>query len=168
MTHIHIQSCLLEALYICVLSCVRLFCDPMDCSHQSPLSKGFPRQEHWSGLSLPSPGDLPNPGIEPTSPGSHALEADSLALCYLRIPNESESRSVLSESLQPHGLSWSSPGQNTGVGSFSPSPADLPNPGIEPGSSALQADSLPTELSGKPCQFSSVQLLSRVQLFATP
>ena len=113
---------------------------------------GFPRQEHWSGLSFPSPGDLPNPGIEPTSPGFPALEADSLPLCYLRIPNESESRSILSKSLQLHGLSWSSPGQNTGVGSFFPSPAYLPNLGIERGSSALQADSLPTELSGKPCR----------------
>ena len=42
------------------------------------------------------------------------------------------------------------PGQNTGVGSLSLSPADLPNPGIEPRSPALQVDSLPTELSGKP------------------
>ena len=35
---------------------------------QAPLSVGFPRQEYWSGLSCPTPGDLPNPGIEPTSP----------------------------------------------------------------------------------------------------
>ena len=40
-----------------------------------PLSMGFSRQEYWSGLPLPSPGDLPNPGIEPRSP---ALQADSL------------------------------------------------------------------------------------------
>ena len=46
----------------------------MDCS-QVPLSLGFPRQERWSGLPFPSPGDLPNPGIEPGSP---ALEADAL------------------------------------------------------------------------------------------
>ena len=44
----------------------------------------------------------------------------------------------------------SSPGQNTGVGSFFPSPADLPNSGIEPGSPALQVDSSPTELTGEP------------------
>ena len=44
---------------------------------------------------------------------------------------------------------WSLPGQNTGVGSFFPSPADLPNPGIEPESPVLLADSLPTNLSGK-------------------
>ena len=48
-------------------SCPTL-CDPRDCSLQAPLSMGFSRQEYWSGLSLPSPGDLPNPGIEPGSP----------------------------------------------------------------------------------------------------
>ena len=37
-------------------------------AHQAPLSRGFPRQESWSGLPFPSPGDLPNQGIEPTSP----------------------------------------------------------------------------------------------------
>ena len=37
--------------------------------HQAPLSMGFSRQEYWSGLPFPSPGDLLNPGIEPKSPG---------------------------------------------------------------------------------------------------
>ena len=46
-------------------------------------------------------------------------------------------------------LSWNSPGKNTGVGCHSPSPGGLPNQGIEPGSSALQADSLPSDPSGK-------------------
>ena len=41
---------------------------PMDCSSQAPLSMGFPRQEYWGGLLFPSPGDLPEPGIKPTSP----------------------------------------------------------------------------------------------------
>ena len=44
-------------------------------THQTPLSKGFSRQEYWSGLPFPSPGDLPNPGIEPRSP---TLQADAL------------------------------------------------------------------------------------------
>ena len=44
----------------------------------APLSMGFSRQEYWSGLPFPSPGDLPNPGIEPTSPVSPVLQADSL------------------------------------------------------------------------------------------
>ena len=42
-------------------------CDPMDYSCQSPLSMRFPRQEYWSRLPCPPPGDLPNPGIEPLS-----------------------------------------------------------------------------------------------------
>ena len=47
-------------------------------AHQTLLSVGFSRQEYWSGLPLPSPGDLPNPGIKFTSPVSPALQADSL------------------------------------------------------------------------------------------
>ena len=50
------------------LSRVRL-CDPMDCGlPQAPLSLGCSRQEYWSGLPFPSPGDLPDPGIKPESP----------------------------------------------------------------------------------------------------
>ena len=58
----------------------------------------------------------------------------------------------MSDSLQPHGLCSprNSPGQNTGVGSPFPSPGDLPNPGIEHRSPALQVDSLPAEPPGKP------------------
>ena len=48
---------------------------PQTVAHQAPLSMGFTRQEDWSGLPFPSPGDLPDPGIEPGSP---ALQADSL------------------------------------------------------------------------------------------
>ena len=51
-------------------------CNPMDCvAHQAPPSTGFSRQEYWSGLLFPSPGDRPDPGIEPGSP---ALRADAL------------------------------------------------------------------------------------------
>ena len=50
------------------LSRVRLFATPWTVAHQTPLSMGFSRQESWSGLPFPSPGDLPNPGIEPRSP----------------------------------------------------------------------------------------------------
>ena len=48
---------------------------PWSEASQAPLSMGFSRQEHWSGLPCPPPGDLPDPGIEA---GSLALEADSL------------------------------------------------------------------------------------------
>jgi len=50
-------------------------CDPVVGSPPGSPSMGFSRQEHWSGLPFPSPGDLPNPGIEPRSP---ALQADAL------------------------------------------------------------------------------------------
>ena len=56
-------------------SCVLLFATPRTGAHQASPSMGFPRQEYWSGLPFPSPGDLPNPGIEPGSP---ALEANIL------------------------------------------------------------------------------------------
>ena len=50
------------------LSCVRLFVTPWTVAHQAPLSMGFSRQEYWSGLPFPSPGHLPDPGIEPMFP----------------------------------------------------------------------------------------------------
>ena len=59
------------------LSRVRLFATPWTVAHQAPPSMGFSRQEYWSGLQFPSPGDLPNPGIEPRSP---ILEADAFNL----------------------------------------------------------------------------------------
>ena len=154
---------------------------------------GFSRQEYWSRLPFPSPGDLPNPGIEPGSP---ALQADALLsepptrspnlfrsilpeckrtikllsshlklgveekssglmLTHVNdyVESESESRSIMSDSLRPHGLysSWNSLGQNTGwSGQPFPSPGHLPNPGIEPRCSILQADSIPAEPQGKP------------------
>ena len=43
-------------------------CDPMDCSLPGSFIHGISRQEYWSGLPFPSPGDLPNPGLEPESP----------------------------------------------------------------------------------------------------
>ena len=58
-----------------LLSCVQLFATPWTVARQAPLSMGFSRQEYWSGLPFPSPGDLPNPGIEPRSP---ALQVDAL------------------------------------------------------------------------------------------
>ena len=57
----------------CILSHVQLFATPWTVAHQVPLSMGFPRQEYWSGLPFPIPGDLPEAGIEPTSPAPPAL-----------------------------------------------------------------------------------------------
>ena len=49
---------------------------PGTVTHQGPLSKGFPRQEYWSGVPFPSLGDLPDPGIEPGSLASPALAGE--------------------------------------------------------------------------------------------
>ena len=64
-----------------LLSCVHS-CIPWTVAHQAPLSMGFPRQEYWSGLPFPSPGDLPDPRIK------LALDwqVDSLPLSHLRSP----------------------------------------------------------------------------------
>ena len=93
---------------------------------------GFPRQEYLSGLPFPSS------------------------------ESESESHSVVSDPLQPHGLysPRNSPGQNTGVGSCSllQGRRDLPKPGIEPRSPTLQVDSLLAEPPGTPRKAKSVHM----------
>ena len=89
----------------------------------APLSIGFSRQEYWSGLPCPPPGDLPNPGIEHRSP---ALQADFLLF-------------------EPSGKP-----KSTGVGSLSLLRGSS-DPGIKLGSPALQVDSLPAELPGESC-----------------
>ena len=59
------------------------FATPWTVAHQAPLSLGFRKQEYWSGLPCPPPGDLPNPKVEPESPVAPVLQADSLPLCPL-------------------------------------------------------------------------------------
>ena len=66
---------LLLLLLLSHFSRVRLCATPLTEAHQAPLSLGFSRQEYWSGLPCPLPGDLPNPRIKPRSP---ALQVDSL------------------------------------------------------------------------------------------
>ena len=66
------------------LSHVRPFATPWTAAYQAPPSMGFSRQEYWSGMPFPSPGDLPNPGIEPGSP---ALQGASLPLSHLESPS---------------------------------------------------------------------------------
>ena len=80
---------------------VQLFVTLRTIAHQTPLSMGFSRKEYWSGLPYPPPGDLPNPGIKPTSLMSPALTDGfftTRATCLLF------SWSVVSDSLGPHGL----------------------------------------------------------------
>ena len=57
-----------DAVHACMLSCVQLFTTPWATAHQAPLSMGFPKQEYWSRLPALSPGDFPDPGMEPGSP----------------------------------------------------------------------------------------------------
>ena len=64
-----------ERLHACVVPVVTDSATPWTVACQASLSMGFSRQEYWSGLLFPPPGDLPDPGIKPTSP---ALQADSL------------------------------------------------------------------------------------------
>ena len=59
-------------------SCVRLFVTLWTVARQVPLTMEFTRQEYWSGLPCPPPGDLPDPGIKYMSPESPALQVDSL------------------------------------------------------------------------------------------
>jgi len=56
---------------------VQLFATQWTVAHQVTLSMGFSRQEYWSGLAYPPPGDLPDSGIKPMSPVALALQADS-------------------------------------------------------------------------------------------
>ena len=91
-------------------------------TYQVPLSMRFSRQGYWGGLPFPSPEDLPNQELNP-----------GLLHCRWIL-------SWLSHKGSPRILEWVA----------SPSPGDLPNPGIKPRSPTLQADSLPAEPQGKP------------------
>ena len=63
------QTILLTVPFVVVwLSSAQFFATPQTIARQAPLSMGFPRQEYWSGLSFPSPGNLPDPRIKPMSP----------------------------------------------------------------------------------------------------
>ena len=119
----------------------------------------FSRQEYWSELPFPLPRDLPDPRIELTSLMSTTLAA---GFFIASATWEAQVKVLVSQSCltlcdpmdcDPRLLCpWNSPGQNTGVGSHSLSPGDLPNPGIKFKSPSLQADSLPPELPGKSLQ----------------
>ena len=75
--------CMCVQLQLCLT-----LCDPITVACQASLSMRFSRQEYWSGWPCPPPGDLLNPGIEPVSPVSAALQADSLPLSHWGNPNK--------------------------------------------------------------------------------
>ena len=67
---------------VCVYAQRLQFVTPWIAAHQAPLSMGFSRQEYWSGLPCPPPGDLPSPGIKLVFPASPALPVDFLPLSH--------------------------------------------------------------------------------------
>ena len=75
-THLHIHILLFS-----LLNHVPFFATPWPVAHQAPLSVAFPREEYWSGLPFPSPGDLPGSGIKPTS---SVLQVDFFYHCATR------------------------------------------------------------------------------------
>ena len=122
---------------------------------QAPPSMEFSRQEYWSGLPFPSPGDLPDPGIEP---GSLTLEAAALTseppgkpLLLLLVSRFSHVRLFAIPWTVAHQASPSMGFSRQEYWSGLPflSPGDLPDPGIEPRSPTLQADALTFEPPGK-------------------
>ena len=132
-------------------SCLTLW-DPVDCSPPGSSVHGILQQEYWSGLPFPSPGDLPDPGIEPRSP---ALQADALTSeppgkffalgslkmwlsSWISLFNQVKVKwksPVMSDTLWPLGLytPWNSPGQNTRVDSHSLLQGIFSTQGLNPG-----------------------------------
>ena len=138
--------CCLVASEVKLLSRVRLFATPWTVAYQAPLSMGFSRQECWSELPFPSPGDLPEPGIKPGSP---ALQADAL-------PSEPPGKPCLVATLcttlcepmdcsPPDSLSMGFLRQEYWSGLPFPSPENLPDPGIKPTPPALAGGFFTTE-----------------------
>ena len=139
-----------------VLSCVQLFVTPWTRAHQAPLSMGFPRQEYWSRLPFPPPGDFPNPGIEPVSP--------TLALTGRFITTEPPGKCfdcttcvlVTQSCPTPWTVAHQAPvsmefsRQEYWSGLPSPLPRDLPDTRIESTSPASAGRFFTTELPGKP------------------
>ena len=116
----------------CVLShfsFVQFFSTPWNVAHQAPLSMGFSRQEYWSGLPCPPPGDLPDPEIQPISL-MYALAGGFFTInatweTFLLIDPKCVTAAAAAASLQsgptlrPHRRlprPWDSPDKNTGVG----------------------------------------------------
>ena len=114
------------------LSCVQLFATPWTVAYQAPLSMEFSRQEYWSGLPFPSPGDLPDPGVEPGLPHCrqtlyHLSHHWPLGKCKFKLlwnntahlfSSVQCSRSVMSDSLWPHESQHAKP------------PCPSPTPGV--------------------------------------
>ena len=118
-------------------------------AHQAPLSMGFSRQEYWSGLPFPSPGDLPNPGIELKSLLYVCISLACMLSHFSCVLLFVTPWTVACQAPLSMGFSR----QEYWSGLPCPPPKDLPNPGIKPTcvmSPALQGDSLLLAQPGKP------------------
>ena len=143
---LNIVPCVTQC-YAQSLSHVWLFATLWTVARQAPQSIAFFRQEYWSGLPFPSPGDLPNPGIKPGLPHcrqtlyclSHLVMSNSFLLFWTVACQTPLSMGFFRQEYWS-GLSFLSPGDLLDSGIKS---ASLVSP-------TLQADSLPTEPSGKP------------------
>ena len=82
----YVWGCVCVHTRVCVLSNVQLFANLWTVAHQAPVSIQYFRQEYWSGLPFPPPGDLPIPGIESASLVSGTLQEDSLLLSHQGSP----------------------------------------------------------------------------------
>ena len=122
----------------CCFSCVWFFVNLWTVARQAPLSMGFSRQEHWSGLPCPPPGGLPDPGIEPTSVSSPAL-ADRF---FTTVPpgktyggfrvHLNSVRASLRAQLVKNRLQCGRPGLDPWVGKIPQRREGLPTPGFWP------------------------------------
>ena len=161
-----------------LLSHVRLVVTPWTVVYQASPSTGFSRQEYWSGLPFPSPGDLPDPGIEPGSP---ALEADALTSEPPGKPQEFDiwlsvylcnkvvfclvTKSYLTLcdpwSMAPRLLfPWDFPDKNVGVGCHFLLQGIFPTQGLNPWLLNWHVDSLALSHLGSPCNKVQVGYLS--------
>ena len=148
-----------------MLSQVQLFATPWTVAHQAPLSMGFSRQEYWTGLPCPLPGDLSNPGIEPTSLMSPVLVGRFFITSAtweapIKVISSVQSLSLVRLFVTPWTIAQQAPlsmefsRQEYQSGLPIPLPGDLSNPGIKPVSPvspALTADCfLPLSHLGRP------------------
>ena len=98
-----------------VLRHVQLFATPWTITLQAPLSMGFSLQENWSGMPFPPSGDLPDPGVKPTSPASHALAGGFFTIEPLGKPSRNHNSLSLSR-----GLPYSSDGKESACNAGDP------------------------------------------------
>ena len=145
-------------------SCL-LFVTPRTVARQAPLPMGFSWQEYWRGLLFLFPGDLPDPGIKPAYPalaeGFFTTEASGKPKPLSCVQSFVTPWTVTCQA----SLSMEFSRQEYWSGQPFLCPGNLLNPGIKPGSPALQADSLSSEPPGKPYSLTQASSkLSRITL----